>query len=118
MLFQSARSATIRTLVFCETLCLNSADYLEVAKHFPEHRRKIRKTAVKVMWRRLLQSKQLKDALAKAAKQSRNPKLKRGDTAEQMHESMTNIMRQMVDRLKEFETLHEKTTRARKVGAE
>ena len=92
MLFETRRSATIRTLCFCETLYLGRDAYVSVAAHFPHYAKKVRKRAIKVMWRHMLTSKTLKEGLVNAAKaREEQVRLKKRrpsslDIAESMHE--------------------------------
>lgn len=107
MLFQSRRSATIRTLNFCETLFLRRESYLDVAAHFPKYAKKVRKTAIKVMWRNMLTSSTLKQALVNAAKarELELERLSRRASAVDMASQMQLIMGAMTERLREYEVL-------------
>ncbi len=107
MLFQSRRSATIRTLNFCETLFLRRESYLDVAAHFPKYAKSVRKTAIKVMWQNMLTSSTLKQALVNAAR-ARELELERMSqraSAVDMACQMQSIMGAMTERLREYEVL-------------
>ena len=99
MLFQSRRSATVRTLCFCETLYLRRENYNMVAHHFPHYAKKVRKTAIKVMWSNLLTSNTLKEALTRAAeardRANNLTAVSVGELSEQMHDLMGTMMKRM-----------------------
>ena len=110
MLFETRRSATIRTLCFCETLFLRRESYMNVAAHFPKYAKKVRKRAIKVMWRNMLTSHTLKQALLNAAHmremQLRNEK--RRPSTMDLAESMQELMGNMTDRLRHYEKLEKR----------
>lgn len=110
MLFETRRSATIRTLCFCETLFLRRESYMNVAAHFPKYAKKVRKRAIKVMWRNMLTSHTLKQALLNAAHmremQLRNEK--RRPSSMDLAESMQELMGNMTDRLRHYEKLEKR----------
>ena len=109
MLFQSRRSATVRTLNFCETLFLRRENYMMVAHHFPMYAKKVRKTAIKVMWQNMLTSNTLKAALIRAA-EARDRELSAAEeTVSDLTDQMHTIMTTMTERLAAMESLaHEK----------
>ena len=107
MLFETRRSATIRTLCFCETLFLRRESYTCVAAHFPKYAKKVRKRAIKVMWRNMLTSHTLKQALINAA-HMREMQLrvkKQRPSSMDLAESMQELMGDMTERLRQYEEL-------------
>ena len=105
MLFESRRSATIRTLCFCETLFLRRDSYMSVAAHFPAYAKKVRRRAIKVMWRNMLTSHTLKQALLNAAtmREIELQKQKQEPTTVALAQSMQELMGSMTERLQMYE---------------
>lgn len=103
MLFQSRRSATVRTLKFCETLYLRRDNYMLVAKHFPLYAKRVRKSAIKVMWTNMLTSHTLKDALIRAAAARDAEKARAEVSVSDLTDQMRSIMTTMTARLLDME---------------
>jgi CRP-like cAMP-binding protein len=126
MLFESRRTATVRTLKFCETLFLHRQNYMMVAKHFPQYAKSVRKAAIKVMWSNMLTSHTLKDALVRAAQARDDEKARKEVSVSDLTEQMRGIMSTMASRLLDMENddlmkrserkkIEEKEARERKV---
>lgn len=106
MLFQSRRSATVRTLNFCETLYLRRDNYMMVAHHFPYYAKKVRKAAIKVMWTNMLTSNTLKAALIRAAEardRANEEAARMENTVSDLTDQMHSIMQTMTERLSKME---------------
>ena len=77
-----------------------------VAHYIPQYAKKVRKTAIKVMWSNLLTSNTLKEALTRAAeardRANNLTAVSVGELSEQMHDLMSTMMKRM--------TTMEKTT--------
>ena len=118
MLFQSRRSATVRTLKFCETVYLHRQDYLIVARHFPDYAKKVRKSAIKVMWTNMLTSQTLKDALLRASRSMDDERARQEVSVRDLTEQMSDIMGALSSRLLDMENAELLKRKERKIEDE
>ena len=103
MLFGSRRHYTVRTVTFCETLYLSRSRYRSVAALFPNYSERVRKKAVKQLWRNVLKSRAFRQAVEKTRKM-RDEDLCRNGSPQQLQEHAMSSFRKLTQLLQTLES--------------